>query len=1215
MTEERDRPDHPRPSPAAELGQVEPTRRTVISLFLAASAWSAGLGRGLAATFFNPLALPLPSPDDEFDVPGARTRTRLRVIRPDDFVYLDVEYENIAADGDPAKTLRRVNPGQPALLIVNHQPQAIADQAYQQVTVTEAATMPNSDGKPYSTPTKSEPAPAPKSEPAPVPPAVANARMAKPSRVAFVMPAEVSSIPFTLASLLTAFRTWAMNLDYQAAPDTRPRLRFAAVPDVVAALKAHFDRLAALLAAGAGAADRAALNKVLAQTYAAVTARVVAGGGPVADQTIDTLIDQEFQRNLQASGGSPSLVRRLGGNKPARSAPFATARPGAVQLAPNLQLRLGKPHQPADTVTAIELPYRLIQSPLATAGWYHSDTPETHGGHTELWHTRLGARLSNRIDDTAPEPLRAIWSPDYVSPEPTGFPFTMSLDGTDRRMLVQLTAGYDEFVGGTSLAGRQYQPTPAIARRLMLTALGGWLLEDGNWPAGTGPTGVDLTQWNHRAAMARDYYVRVVYAGFLFPLGHAASLVKVTERKFEPQSGGGRVALLRQRFFIIVRQKTKTYPGANQFAQGRDFPFSRVDILTTTTPDLAQPGSSPDDRISDPAFYNGRPFREAFWPVTTGAYPGMSRDFQFQAVGYDQAETAIAFTTPLFFISINCNNASDLAKIIAAYKAVKDKTRRTRPFNGAVIQFAPNIGADPGDTNTPTVSITFIGAQPVGGPVSASVDDPLPAQFYPGTESASLKLAAVQRLLGTDQPVTARVADTYLANGLDAAANKGQVFLSLDNAGGTVTPGVPTDKGGGIVTPNLFPTGLSRTFGTVAGAQNAKAFVDGSFNPSDFLGGLTLFGVIPLGEILAKSLPLEKAPKLVNQQFPDRVETRFDLHQENLQPYVLPAPAPQDNPIFVPDADGIASALDVTAVATVHKNGGGPPGSPTTTVDGGINNFKINLFGCVILTFDSLKFSSKPGSKPDVTVGINPDHGVLFGGPLEFVNKLKDYLPANGFTDPPNMAVTAAGITASYSLGLPSIAVGVMTLQNISLGSGFNLPFDSNSPGAKFNFADRHNPFNLTVSLLGGGGFFAVAVSAAGVDEIEAQLEFGAYAALNIGVASGSVYVKGGFYFHWQDPTHSVDLEAFVELGGHLSVLGLISVSLTFHVDLAYESDHGQSSLVGQATLSVEVDVLFFSKSVSLTVQKQFAGSAADPKFADFIPDAHTWQQYCAKFG
>jgi hypothetical protein len=254
-----------------------------------------------------------------------------------------------------------------------------------------------------------------------------------------------------------------------------------------------------------------------------------------------------------------------------------------------------------------------------------------------------------------------------------------------------------------------------------------------------------------------------------------------------------------------------------------------------------------------------------------------------------------------------------------------------------------------------------------------------------------------------------------------------------------------------------------------------------------------------------------------------------------------------------------------------------------------------------------------------VDVDLNPEHGITFGGPLEFVNTLKDLIPANGFSDPPNLSVTPAGITAGYTLGLPAVQIGVMSLSNISLGAAFSLPFTGEPPTARFNFAERHSTFNLTVSMFGGGGFVALVVGTEGVREIEAALEFGAKIAIDLGVASGSVYIKGGFYFHFS--TDRVVFEGYVEMGGRLSVLGLISVSLTFHLSLAYESTGNKASdgktvsrLFGQATLVVEIEILFFSASVSVTVKKTFAGSEADPKFIDLVPTPDVWSEYCAAF-
>jgi hypothetical protein len=95
------------------------------------------------------------------------------------------------------------------------------------------------------------------------------------------------------------------------------------------------------------------------------------------------------------------------------------------------------------------------------------------------------------------------------------------------------------------------------------------------------------------------------------------------------------------------------------------------------------------------------------------------------------------------------------------------------------------------------------------------------------------------------------------------------------------------------------------------------------------------------------------------------------------------------------------------------------------------------------------------------------------------------------------------------------------------------------------------------VSLLGGGGFFAICVGTEGVREIEAALEFGAALSINLGVASGSVEIKAGIYFHWK--TKSVELAGYVRLHGELSVLGLISASLTFNLQIAYLRTAGRS--------------------------------------------------------
>ena len=278
-----------------------------------------------------------------------------------------------------------------------------------------------------------------------------------------------------------------------------------------------------------------------------------------------------------------------------------------------------------------------------------------------------------------------------------------------------------------------------------------------------------------------------------------------------------------------------------------------------------------------------------------------------------------------------------------------------------------------------------------------------------------------------------------------------------------------------------------------------------------------------------------------------------------------------------------------------------------------MHNFKVNLFGAVTLWFDKLVYRSVTGAKPDVTVDLHPtSEAIEFGGPLEFVNEIRQIIPSNGFSDPPCLNVTPSGISASYSINFPSLAVGIFALEHVSLGAGFLLPFDARPAEVRFNFAERQRPFSLTVSMLGGGGFFAIGLGAEGVREVEAALEFGAALSINLGVASGSVEIKAGVYFHWK--TNLVELSGYVRLHGELSVLGLISASLTFNLALGYLKEGTKSVVWGEASIEVEIEILFLSFSVSVHCRREFGGSDGDPKFIELIPDQATWNDYCEAF-
>ena len=137
------------------------------------------------------------------------------------------------------------------------------------------------------------------------------------------------------------------------------------------------------------------------------------------------------------------------------------------------------------------------------------------------------------------------------------------------------------------------------------------------------------------------------------------------------------------------------------------------------------------------------------------------------------------------------------------------------------------------------------------------------------------------------------------------------------------------------------------------------------------------------------------------------------------------------------------------------------------------------------------------------------------------------------------------------------------------------------------------------------------------MNEIEAALEFGAAIVINLGVASGTVEVKAGVYFHWLEvvPEHgSVELAGYVRVYGELTVLALISVSLTFLLQLGFLKEGGHTIVYGEATLTVEIEILMFSAEVSVSCRREFSGGDADPRFIDLVPTPQLWAEYCDAF-
>jgi hypothetical protein len=486
------------------------------------------------------------------------------------------------------------------------------------------------------------------------------------------------------------------------------------------------------------------------------------------------------------------------------------------------------------------------------------------------------------------------------------------------------------------------------------------------------------------------------------------------------------------------------------------------------------------------------------------------------------------------------------------------------------------------------------------------------------------------QLTGDDTAGEFAYASVYRTSGFDPGANAAEILLSA--SGGAVLNADfvshSADKAGGIVTPNFRVSGTSRAFGLVGG--NIDLLAGGQFDPGEFFPSAKIFGGVDLKDILAPVLVVlagAAVPKLRTTRTREKIETVFEHRVERV---------PNSVPLLRMNERGV-SKLDIKASLTAYFKvedpsvapigsgpgaaGGNPPGlaEPDARAEATLSWFKLNFFGCVIVSFDSFKFMASSKKGVDADPKIAATDGVVFGGPLAFVDELRRTLSGGGgipgFKVAPIFKPELTGLTVGIKLGLPKLPVGIFMLKNLMVSTAVRLPFDGKPLSLQFGFAERADPFQIVVSLFGGGGFVIIGLDTeSGVKEIEAALEFGAFAKLDFGVASGAIYVKAGIYIYWNKPEGQTTLKGYVEMGGELQVLGIVSVSVTLHLSLGYYKVGTVSEVRGQATLVIEIEFLFFSASVNLTVERRFGGSASDPTFADLIPSPDVWDEYAEAY-
>ncbi|MEU5659170.1 hypothetical protein ABZ802_26630 [Streptomyces sp. NPDC047737] len=849
--------------------------------------------------------------------------------------------------------------------------------------------------------------------------------------------------------------------------------------------------------------------------------------------------------------------------------------------------------------TTIEFPLRLLLThDDDISRWEHLADPFVADGRSELWHTSLLGP-----DAGKPPLLRAVATAGVLPP---GLPLLQEhLDG-----IVIQTSRHDVF--DKNRLRIEILSDPLHAEQFRLTPLGASVHLHGSWSLDKDALNqfvearrpAPLASYDHITGLGRDQFVRTASRYFCHT-GHQALLITETRRVFTAAADGTVVAGLLSEEHVEFPQPDISYGATTGYAHlGREMPLRSLHIDERVTPLLR-----PSDKPTPPPPETPLPYFAVL--KDTGA------DYLLPVTGTDQEGRKVSFRMPLLLVpSASGANGSVTASFPHATPAPAalgpGDARAIARLDGQEMAIAEPLPGAPGSTCHPVDTLRFdVQPRAQGG------DHPLDAVLF--VAGAEVREPAVEAFAPGGGRVQVRMNAGYLERGF--TDNPSGAYLTMNTP---VQLLLKAEQAGGLASPNSAVseiTGragvLAETFSKVPVAPDVPLPVD-EVTKAFKIG--KLLGIVELSDILG-TIPQSAVTDLA-QLSDSRIE---EIIRSGDPRTLLPVPVLRVTElaegagkelryVWKPSikSSGIVG-LDDASLVLDSRTTVSTDGLDKSSVSGELTNLKLRFAGLAEVRIARLSFTSAPGGKPDIDAsGLE----LVFEGALSFINNLRSLLPADGFGKGAYIDIDPSGIRAGYSLAVPSIAVGVFSLQNLSLTAGLTIPFEASSIRFRFGICSREDPFLVSVSLFGGGGFFAMEVSSEGIELVEGALEFGGTASLNLGVASGGVSIMAGVYFKLEkndQGAQDITLSGYLRCNGYLSVLGIVSVTVEFYLELSYQKSGGESVIRGRGTLSVSVRIAFFSKTVSLTLERSFAGAPGDPTFAQCVePD--DWDTYCLAY-
>ena len=283
---------------------------------------------------------------------------------------------------------------------------------------------------------------------------------------------------------------------------------------------------------------------------------------------------------------------------------------------------------------------------------------------------------------------------------------------------------------------------------------------------------------------SRDQFVKTVKKAVLCDTGHLVSIVKITERRFEPYDTSKRPnervqkQCLRKFKYIEIKEPIKNYETLTDVYENnrREMPFKWIKITTRSTPKVVKQKNYLKNKNLSPNCTPVQTDDIPFWPTEEDK----QEPFHFKMVAEDWDGNVVSFERPLLCVPI-AKCMPNMNEIVDEYNKPKYLTYRIAELNNQPIAFAETDANSKGKTTLESKKVTFKAQYIEDNKNDLLKEMKLPfyqPRFLPEVEFAEVFIPAAEQVAGRkleEKPI--QFDDAYLTHGF-TAGNKAEVFAT-----------------------------------------------------------------------------------------------------------------------------------------------------------------------------------------------------------------------------------------------------------------------------------------------------------------------------------------------------------------------------------------------------------------------------------------------------